>query len=311
MQTLLGAGGIIGQELSKILPQYTEQIRQVSRQPTKVNPSDELFACDLTDAERVKEAVKGSEVAYLVAGLPYNIKVWQTTWPVVMKNVITACKLHHCKLVFFDNVYMYDPRHIPHMTEDTPINPSSEKGKVRAHIYQMLMNEVQEGSLQALVARAADFYGPHNTTSMLIETVFKSLKQGKKANWLGKANYKHSFTFTPDAGKATALLGNTPDAYGQVWHLPTAAEPPTGKEWVEGFAREMQVAPKYREVGKGMVWVLGLFNGLMKELLEMLYQYDRDYVFDSSKFEKYFDFTPTSYEEGIRQTVAADYQKKA
>lgn len=79
MQTLLGAGGIIGQELSKILPQYTEQIRQVSRHPTKVNPSDELFACDLTEGERVKEAVKGSEVAYLVAGLPYNTKVWQTT----------------------------------------------------------------------------------------------------------------------------------------------------------------------------------------------------------------------------------------
>lgn len=94
-----------------------------------------------------------------------------------------------------------------------------------------------------------------------------------------------------------------------MWHLPTAADPPTGKEWVEDFAREMQVAPRYREVGKGMVWVLGLFNGLMKELVEMLYQYDRDYVFDSSKFEKYFDFMPTSYEEGIRQTVAAEYQK--
>ncbi len=307
MQTILGAGGIIGQELSKALLQYTNQIRQVSRHPEKVNASDELFACDLTNAEQVKEAVKGSEVAYLTAGLPYDIRVWQTTWPLVMKNVIEACKLHDCKLVFFDNVYMYDPDHIPHMTEDTPINPPSEKGKVRAHIYKMLMDEVKAGSIQALVARAADFYGPHNTTSVLIETVVKPLKQGKKANWLGKADCKHSYTFTPDAGKATALLGNTPEAYGQVWHLPTASNPPTGKEWITAFARELNTSPKYREVGKGMLWLMGLFSRPMKELGEMLYQNDRDYVFDSSKFEKHFDFTPTSYEEGIRQTVAADF----
>lgn len=309
MQTILGAGGIIGQELAKNLPQYTDQIRLVSRNPEKVNPSDELFACDLTDTDRVKEAVEGAEVAYLTAGLPYNTKVWQSTWPVVMKNVIEACKMHACKLVFFDNVYMYDPAHIPHMTEETPVNPSSKKGKVRAQIARMLMDAVDRGSLEALIARSADFYGPDNQNSALIETVFKPLQQGKKANWLGNAHYKHSFTFTPDAGKATAILGNTPTAYGQVWHLPTAPDPLTGKEWVEAFARELQVQPKYREVGKGMVWFMGLFNGLMKELLEMLYQYDRDYVFDSGKFEKQFNFVPTSYEEGVRLTVAADYQK--
>lgn len=309
MQTILGAGGIIGQELAQALPKYTNQIRLVSRNPEKVNASDELFACDLTNAEHVKEAVKGAEVAYLTAGLPYNLKVWQATWPIVMKNVIEACKMHECKFVFFDNVYMYDPKHIPHMTEDTPINPSSKKGKVRAHIAQMLMDEVDRGSLEALIARSADFYGPHNRTSLLIETVVKSLQQGKKANWLGDTHYKHSFTFTPDAGKAIAMLGNTPTAYGQVWHLPTAPDPLTGKEWIEAFAAAMQVPPKYRQVGKGMVWIMGLFNGIMQELVEMLYQYNRDYVFDSSKFEKHFDFVPTSYQEGVHLTVAADYQK--
>lgn len=308
MQTILGAGGIIGQELARTLPEYTNHIRLVSRNPKKINDSDELFPCDLIDADCVKEAVKGSEVAYLTAGFPYNAKVWQTTWPKVMKNVIDACSMHECKLVFFDNVYMYDPEHIPHMTETTPINPSSKKGKVRAQIVKMLMDAVDRGALEALIARSADFYGPHNNASVLMETVYKSLKQGKTANWMGKAKYKHSYTFTPDAGRATALLGNTPTAYGQIWHLPTTSNPLTGKEWVEAFAKELQVASKYREVSKSIVWIMGLFNGIMKELVEMFYQYDRDYVFDSSKFEKHFDFAPTSYEEGVRQTVAADFQ---
>ena len=304
MQVILGSGGAIGTELALALPQYTSDIRLMSRNPKKVNDTDQLFPGDLTDADSVQKAVEGAEVAYLTVGLPYKTKLWQETWPVVMTNTISACKKHGTKLVFFDNVYMYDPQHIPHMTEDTPIDPSSKKGAVRRQIADQLMKEVKSGNLTALIARAADFYGPPRyANQVLTETVFKNLKKGKKADWLGSDQYKHSFTYTPDAGRATALLGNTNDAYNQVWHLPTAGHPPTGNEWVEAFAREMQVAPKYQVAGKTLVKIIGWFVPVMGELHEMLYQYDRDYVFDSSKFAQRFDLKPTSYEEGIRQIV--------
>jgi len=309
MQTILGAGGTIGKELAKYLSKYTDQIRLVGRDPQKVNESDHLFSADLTNPSQVIEAVKDTEIAYLTVGLKYNTKIWQTTWPVVMKNVIDACKQHHTKLVFFDNIYMYDPQHIANMTEDTPINPSSKKGKVRAQISKMLMDEVEKGAIQGLIARSADFYGPDNQQSMLIETVFKNLKNGKKANWLGGVNFKHSFTYTPDAAKATALLGNTEKAFNQVWHLPTASKPLTGKQWIEAFAREMQLQPKFQVAGKTLVKIIGLFNPMMKELVEMMYQYDRDYVFDSRKFENEFGVQPTSYAEGIKYIVNKEYQK--
>ena len=134
MQVILGSGGAIGTELARALPHYTPDIRLVSRNPKKVNSTDELFEGDLTDADRVAKAVQGAEVAYLTVGLPYNTATWRSTWPVVMANVINACKQHGTKLVFFDNVYMYDPQHLSPMTEDTPINPSSNKGKVRRQI---------------------------------------------------------------------------------------------------------------------------------------------------------------------------------
>ena len=143
---------------------------------------------------------------------------------------------------------------------------------------------------------------------MLTETVLDPLSQGKRANWLGKINCKHSFTFVPDAAKATALLGNSPDAYGVVWHLPTTADPPTGREWIEIAASKMGVKSKYQVAGKTMVALLGLFMPIMREMNEMLYQYDRDYVFDSSKFENRFDINPTPYEEGLEIVVAADYR---
>ena len=307
MQTILGAGGDIGIDLARELVVYDKNIRLVSRTPEKVNPGDELFPCDLTDAQGVMNAVTGSSVVYLVAGLQYNLKVWQKMWPLIMKNVIDACKGHKAKLVYFDNVYLYDKSGIPHMTEETPINPPSKKGQVRASLVNMIGDEVKSGNLTAVIARSADFYGPKNKNSMLTQIVFDNLKKGKKANWICSANFKHSFTYTPDAAKATAILGNTPDAYNQTWHLPTAANPMTGKEWINAIASALNTKPRYMVAGKPVVRIMGLFMPIMKELYEMLYQYDRDYIFDSSKFEKRFNVKPTHYLEGIKTIVEKDY----
>ncbi|MDX5437043.1 MAG: NAD-dependent epimerase/dehydratase family protein [Pontibacter sp.] len=304
MQTILGAGGAIGTPLAEALSAYTDKIRLVSRNPEKVNTTDELFAADLLDAEPVNKAVAGSEVVYLVAGLEYNTKVWHKQWPALMRNVLDACIAHKAKLVFFDNMYMYDPSRLHHMTEETPVNPISKKGKVRAQIAEMLLNEAKAGKLEALIARAADFIGP-TKNSLLYSAVYENMKNGKKAMWFRDADKLHTFTYTPDAAKATALLGNTPDAYNQVWHLPTSNAPLTAKDWVSLIAKAMNKEPKLTVLPKWMVPVLGLFMPIMREFKEMLYQYDRDYVFDSSKFEARFGLTPTSPEDAVRAIVSA------
>lgn len=304
MQVILGGGGAVGKVLAKELKNYTNQIRIVNRNPVAVNQNDELVKGDLTELKTVENAVLGAEVAYLTVGLPYKTKVWQKLWPIIMQNVISACKKHKTRLVFFDNVYMYNPANLSPMTEETDILPGSKKGKVRAQIAQMVLNEIASGKLKALIARSADFYGPGISNSVLLEMVFKNLKAGKKANWLCSTQFKHNFTFTPDAAKATALLGNTNSAFGQVWHLPTAT-PINGKEWIEAFAKELGVKPKTQVVTKFMVKAIGLFNPIMKEFVEMLYQYDRDYDFDSSKFETVFNIKPTQINEGIKQVVSA------
>lgn len=213
-------------------------------------------------------------------------------------------------MVFFDNIYMYDPAHLDGMTEAAPVNPSSKKGEIRRKIAEMVTDEMKAGSLSALIARSADFYGPNiRNTSLLTETVFKNLKAGKKANWMCSDKFKHSFTYTPDAGKATALLGNTEEAFGQIWHLPTAPNPLTGKQWIEAIAGELGVKPKTQVAPKFLVKILGLFDPIMKEFVEMLYQYDRPYDFNSDKFEARFGIKATPYAEGIKEIVRSDYRK--
>ena len=308
MQTLLGAGGSVGNELAKALKTHTDRIRLVSRNPQKVNPEDEVFKADLTKAEEVMEAVKGSKIVYLIVGYPYSVKVWEEMWPITMKNVIQACLAHKAKLVFFDNIYMYDPRYLAPMNEETPHNPSSEKGKIRKQIVDMLWMAVREEGLEALIARSADFYGPGlERNGVLRDTVISPLSKGKKAMWMKSLDYKHSYTYVPDAAKATALLGNTPDAYGESWHLPTASQPPTGKEWVDLIAKEFGVKARVRVISDFMLKLIGIFVPVMRELPEMNYQYDRDYIFDSSKFELEFSMKPTPYREGIRQIIQEDF----
>lgn len=306
MQVILGGGGAIGNELAKALPAYTSSIRIVSRTPEKVNSTDEIVAADLTDEAAVNSAVAGAGIAYLVAGLPYQTRTWQAQWPAVMRNVIKACEQHQTKLVFFDNVYLYAANSTGHLTENSPVNPPGKKGKVRAEIAQMIWDAVQSGKLTAMIVRAADFYGPRVAGSMLLQTVYLPFKKGKKAVWIGDRSKIHSFTFTPDAAKATALLGNTPDAYNQVWHLPTSGEKLTGADWIELFAQNMQVKTKAMTVPAAMVRIMGLFTPLMKEMVEMLYQNKQDYFFDSTKFKTRFpDFKVTPYAQGVKEVIAA------
>ena len=172
MQTILGANGVIARELSRQLPLYTDRIRQVSRSPRRVNPTDELFSADLLDGQATAAAVAGSSVAYLVAGLKYDHKVWQEQWPRVMRHAIDACRRHGSALVFFDNVNAYG-RVDGVMTEATPYNPCSRKGEVRARIATMFRRV--EGNDRAL----ADFYGSGDVTSVTHATVTARLQAHK------------------------------------------------------------------------------------------------------------------------------------
>jgi len=303
MQTILGGGGVIGTELAISLRDFTDKIRIVSRNPKKVNETDELMSADLSRRNEVFKAVEGSEIVYITIGFDYNLKTWKEKWPTFMQNVIDACKKFHSKLVFFDNIYMYDQNYLGNMMEETPINPVSKKGKVRAKVAEMITDEFGKGQLMALIARSADFYGPKNDNSALVIMVFDNFKKGKKANWFARVDKIHNYTFTPDAAKGTAILGNTPDAYNQVWHLPTTSSRLLGIQWIDLIAKEMNVKPKYMVMPIWLMGIIGIFVPVIKELKEMAYQYDRDYFFNSTKFEKKFNFKPTSPIDGIQEII--------
>ena len=301
LHTILGANGVIARELSRALANRAT-IRQVSRTPRQVNRSDQTFSADLLDQNAVERAVEGSAVAYLVAGLEYRTKVWQAQWPRLMRNVIEACKRHHVRLVFFDNVYAYGVV-TGKMTEETPFNPVSKKGEIRARIAMTLLNEIRSGSLIAMIVRAADFYGPGATTAMANVTVFNRLVNNKTPQWIGDPRKIHTFTYTPDAGRAVATLAHAESAWGQTWHAPTSADLITAEQFVRMACQEAHKPYRIQVAPNLLLRVMGLFMPVLRESQEMMYQFEYDYQFDSSKIRNELGISATSYRDGIATTL--------
>jgi len=306
MQTVLGANGQIAEELTRELHRsFTHEIRLVSRNPKQVHDTDELVKADLTDRAATERAVAGSEIAYLTAGLPMDSALWEQQFPVMMRNVVDACATHGTKLVFFDNTYMYPGTPTP-QTETTGFQPNGRKGRVRAQIATMLLDAMTAGSVEAAICRAPEFYGPGRTKSLTNSLLFDRIRAGKRPLVPISAQTVRSLIWTPDASRATALVGNTPDAYGQTWHLPVDPHRLTYAQLIEIAEQVTGRRTRYTVLPSAAFAIGRHVSPPLAEVDELLPRYRGDNIFDSSKFATRFPgFTTTSYHEGVTQMLSA------
>lgn len=305
MQTVLGAGGPIGEELVRELHRhFTSEVRVVSRKPERIDPADELVAADLMDPDETDRAVAGSDIAYLTVGLPMDSELWETRFPVMMRNVIDACAAHGTRLVYFDNTYMYPGSPTP-QTESTAFAPNGAKGEVRALLATMLLEAMAEGRLEAMICRAPEFYGPGKTKSLTNSMVFDRIREGRRPVVPVSARTRRSLIWTPDASRAMALLGNTDDAFGDTWHLPVDRNRLTYAQMI-GIAEQVTGRRiRYAVLPELAFRVGGRVSKEMGEVGELLPRYRGDNVFDCTRFlERFPDFGAMSYRDGITELLA-------
>ena len=310
MHTILGANGIIGEELAKELrANYTNEIKLVGRNPQKVHPDDVLCTADLFNIEDVHKALENTEIAYMTVGLPYTSEVWLRDWVRVMENVIEGCKKQNCKLVYFDNTYMY-PQDTAIQKEDTPMSSSGKKGTGKKLAAELLLKAMANKEIEALICRAPEFSGPGKTKGFTNALVFEALKNGKKPKVFLSDKVLRTLIYTPDASRGMAVLANTPDAYGQTWHLPCDDNRLTYKQFMAEVSSQLGREVKYTVLSPFVLKILSLFHPMIKETKELFPRYQIDNIFDSSKFKTRFpDFEVTSYQEGIR-SILEDYEIK-
>ncbi|MDO5624058.1 MAG: NAD-dependent epimerase/dehydratase family protein [Pseudomonadota bacterium] len=299
--------GLIGQAVADELASTGHAPVLASRSGPKASTAHPHVRADALDGAALRTATQGCTHLYLTLGLRYDTRVWQRDWPRVMQNAIDAALAHGAVLVFFDNVYAYGPLplQVP-MREDHPREPPSRKGAVRAQLLNLIERAARTQGLRWVIGRSADFYGPGVRQSPLFVAAIERQLKGKAAQWMGKPDARHSFTYVPDAARGLVQLALDEGAWQHAWHLPTPAEAPTPRQLLTHSARLLGAPERIQVLPDALLGVLKLFMPPLREYGEMLYQNRQDYVFSSAAFmARYSDFAVTPYEEGVAWMTAS------
>ena len=300
LHVVLGATGGIGQAAVQTLVAQGKRVRAVSRGGRASLPSSvEVMAGDLTNRESTLAACLEAEVVYHCAGLPYN--QWARYMPVMLDNVISAVNATGATLVYIDNNYMYAPTSQP-LTEESLQAPVTRKGKLRKQLAETILAAHAQGRIRAAIGRVPDFYGPGVRTSAVGEQFFTAVVAGKRVPWLGKLHVPHALSFVEDAARGLLVLGTHEQAVGQVWHLPTA-QALTGRKYIALSSEVAEVSARPLAVSGLMLRILGLTNTVLRESVEMLYEFNEPFLVDGSKYTRAFGGTPTPHREAMRRTV--------
>lgn len=301
LQVVLGATGGVGHVLAQVLAAEGATVRAVNRSGRALLPASvEVVAADLTDRESTRTACEGATVVYHCAGLPYQ--QWATYMPSMLDNVISAVGATGATLVYCDNCYMYAPTAEP-LTEESPQLPVTRKGKLRKQLAETILTAHAQGRIRASIGRAPDVYGPGVRASAVGEQLFTALVAGKRVPWLGKLDVLHALAYVEDFARGLIVLGNNAQALGEVWHIPTA-QALTGRQYIALASQAAGVPAKPLAVPRMLLAVLGLTNPVVRESVEMFYEFSEPYLFDGSKFTRAFGGTPTPHDDALRQTVA-------
>lgn len=299
---VLGTGAI-GRAVTEELVRRGESVRMVNRsgRMDEVPAGAEVVASDLYEPSSVRQVTRGAKVVYQASQPRYN--EWTEKFPRLQKSIIDGLTGSGAKLVLVENVYMYGKMNGRALSEDMPYNAHTRKGRVRGQISTAGFAAHREGRVRVSAARGGNFFGPWGSNSTMGARVFYPLLRGKPAQLIGRTDVPHTHTYVKDFGMALVTLGERDEADGQAWHVPNDQPRMTQAELVRLFAEEAGVEPKLSGMGKTMMAIGGLFIPEARETVEMMYEFDKSFVIDSSKFETTFGRQATPIREAIRETV--------
>jgi nucleoside-diphosphate-sugar epimerase len=286
----------------------SQSVRLVNRSGKADAPLGvEVVAADASDAAAARKVCDGAAVVFHCASGPYGR--WTQTLPPIMNGIIEGAAAAGARLVYGDNLYAYGPVDGP-IREDLPYRPIGPTTRVRAEVATTLMNAHAAGKVRATIGRASDFYGPRARLSKVGDGVFARGLAGKPAQTLGDPDALHSYTFLHDFAGGLVTLAQHGEALGEVWHVPSA-ETLTTRRFIEMVFEQLKRPARLQQVPRLMISMLGVLIPQMRAIKETLYQSERPWVVDDSKFARAFGSRPTPHQQAIEETLAWFQSKPA
>ncbi|MCL1602195.1 MAG: NAD-dependent epimerase/dehydratase family protein [Actinomycetia bacterium] len=294
--------GAIGMALIEELHASGKHVRAVNRSGSGDVPNGvNVLGGDATSSEFTRAACADASAVYFCLNPPYTS--WPELFPPLQAAVIDGAASAGAKLVVAENLYMYPPMNGQPLTEDLPYTATTRKGAVRGRMSENLMAAHESGQLRVTAGRASDYFGPRGLLSAMGERVFYPALVGRKAQVMGNPDVLHTYSYIPDIAKGLAILGERDEADGQAWHLPNAPAITT-RQFIDHVYNAAGTAFGISAMPRWMVNTVGLFNGNVRELKEMLYEFEDPFVVDDSRFKATFGDIATPLPEAIDTTVA-------
>jgi nucleoside-diphosphate-sugar epimerase len=302
LHVVFGAGQV-GRALTARLAGLGLAVRVLSRtRPSGLLDGVDWRPADATDPDAATAAAEGASVVYQCLNAPYTD--WPARFPPLQRGVLSAAERNGALLVSLENLYGYGPTAGKAMTEDLPLAATTVKGQTRAAMTQELLAAAEAGRVRIAIGRASDFFGAGITTGTTLgERVFANAIAGKRADFIGNPDLPHTYSYVPDIAAGLATLGTDERAVDGVWHLP-GPETVTTRQLLELVAGDVGHPVGVRTLPKLAVRALGLFNPMMRELVEMSYEFDESFVLDTTKYQSTFGNAATPLTTAITATVA-------
>jgi nucleoside-diphosphate-sugar epimerase len=302
LHVVFGTGAVGMAVMDALIRRGLRRVRMVNRSGrARVPDGVEIVGGDATDEAFAREASEGASVVYFALNPHYN--KWPELFPRLQAGVLEGAASAGAKLIAMENLYMYGPTGGRPITEDLPHAPNTRKGRVRAMMSNELMEAHTSGRVRVAIGRASDFFGPRVLTSAAGEQVFGRAVQGKSAQVAGDPEQPHTYSYAPDIGKELVILGEREEALGRrAWHLPSPETLAT-RQFVEMIFEEVGKPARVQAASKILLWAMGIFNPGLREIVEMLYEFEEPFVVDDSRFEREFGEQATPLREAIQRTV--------
>lgn len=260
------------------------------------NPQITIVVGDALNSEDVTQAVSGVDIIFHAVSFPYE--EWEEKHLTCLDTVIQAAEIHHKKLVFTDNIYVYGKNQGEKVTENSPKMPHTKKGNIRL----MMENRIKKSNIPWLIGHLPDSYGPNAENTILYETL-KNVCLNKVANYVGDKKIKREFLYTRDGAKALVELALREDTFNQHWNIPSSF-PISGEEIHQLLQKEFGYTKSFRMVNKSMIRMMGIFHPFMKEMVEMMYLNENPILLNGVKYEQTIGPVPnTAYNVGIAETL--------
>ena len=305
---LFGAAGAVGKSIADAVRARGIEYRVVGRNRGELekiyggDPLAEIVTWNPDDPESVRAAARGVGTLIYLVGVPYDRFELH---PVLMQKTLDGAIGEGVeRLVLVGTVYPYGMPVTTPVKETHPRTPQTYKGRMRKAQEEVLLKAHAEGKIQGTILRLPDFYGPGVEKSFL-HSLFEAAAKGGTANMVGPIDTPHQFVYVPDVGLVVLDLAAKPEAYGRWWNFGGSGVM-TQREIANDVFAMAGRKPKTLVAGKTMLRLIGLFQPIMRELVEMNYLLTAPVLLDDSALVGLLgSVRRTGYAEGLRLTLEA------